>query len=103
MVPDGKVQSVMKSVFGEDLPKSTKLWDRISRVKLASRNAAIPPEWRLRPGQIPDDQLNVMSSPDECGILTAREVAITKEESSTLLQGLISQNYTSREVGKRLV
>ena len=82
----------------QSLPKDLPLWEKIARTKRASRDAALPPEWRLRPDQISDDQLNVIHVPIECGILTTRELEITETDAVVLVQKLISREYSSHEV-----
>ncbi|KAF7560566.1 hypothetical protein G7046_g3586 [Stylonectria norvegica] len=76
------------------LPK----WEKIAQTKRASREAAIPGEWRLKPGQVLDSQLNVISVPAECGILTTRELEITGTDAVVLVKKLISREYSSHEV-----
>ena len=82
----------------EPLVKDLPLWETIAKSKRARRSAAIPPEWRLLPGQVPDDQLNVINVPVECGILTARELEITATDAVALVQKLIHSEYSSYEV-----
>ncbi|KAI5458321.1 putative Acetamidase [Mariannaea sp. PMI_226] len=74
------------------------MWEKIAETKRSSREAAIPAEWRLQPGQIPESQLNVINVPAECGILTARETNITETTAAVLVQKLISREYSSHEV-----
>ena len=74
------------------------MWETIARTKRASREAAIPAEWRLQPGQVQDSQLNVINVPVECGILTARETEITETDAVVLVGKLISREYSSHEV-----
>jgi amidase len=73
-------------------------WEEIARAKRVSRDNAIPSDWQLRPGQIPEDQLNVLGVPAECGILTARELKITEIDADVLVQKLLSRDYSSHEV-----
>ncbi|KIV77499.1 hypothetical protein PV11_09289 [Exophiala sideris] len=80
------------------LPKDIPLWKKIAQAKRASRDAAIPLEWRLRPDEVPHDQLNVVNIPTECGILTAKELAITEDDAAALVQKLVSREYSSYEV-----
>ncbi|KAK5029525.1 hypothetical protein LTS07_005987 [Exophiala sideris] len=72
------------------LPKDIPLWKKIAQAKRASRDAAIPLEWRLRPDEVPHDQLNVVNIPIECGILTAKELAITEDDAAALVQKLVN-------------
>jgi amidase len=73
-------------------------WEEIARAKRVSRDNAIPSEWQLRPGQVPEEQLNVFEVPAECGILTARELKITETDAEVLVQKLLNCEYSSHEV-----
>lgn len=73
-------------------------WKCIARNKKASRDAKIPLGWRLKPGQISDDQLNVINAPNKCGILTTREREITAKSAKTLVCEIESREYSSYEV-----
>lgn len=73
-------------------------WESIARAKRASRDAAIPPEWLLEPGLVPDQRLNVIDVPAECGILTARELEITATDAAVLVEKLMARGYSSYEV-----
>ncbi|KAJ5618764.1 hypothetical protein N7510_002748 [Penicillium lagena] len=74
------------------------LWWTIVQSKRASRDSTIPAEWRLQPGQVPDEQLNVIDVPVKRGILTSRELEITETDVTRLVQKLISREYSSFEV-----
>lgn len=78
--------------------KDSPAWERIARAKRASRDAAIPQEWRLRPNEVQKDQLNVINIPAKCGILTARELEMTEMDVVLLVQKLLSREYSSYEV-----
>ncbi|KAI1619401.1 general amidase [Exophiala viscosa] len=80
------------------LPKDIPPWKRIAQAKRASRDAAIPLEWRLHPHQVPQDRLNVIDVPVESGILTARELAMTEDDAVALVQKLVNREYSSYEV-----
>ncbi|RMZ75574.1 hypothetical protein DV737_g5244, partial [Chaetothyriales sp. CBS 132003] len=82
----------------QGLPKDVPLWEKIAQTKCARLEAAIPPEWRLHPGQVPDDQLNVVDVPVVCGLLTDRELDITNCDAVKLVQKLIHREYSSYEV-----
>jgi amidase len=84
--------------MAKDSSGSVWQWQKIAEAKRASRDNAIPAEWRLRPGQVPDDQLHVMHVPAECGILTSRELHITVTDAAVLVEKLINREYTSYEV-----
>lgn len=81
-----------------DRNSSLSTWETIAQTKRSRRDAAIPAEWRIRPGLIPDDQLNVTNAPAMCGILTTREISITEAEANILISKLISREYSSYEV-----
>ncbi|CAI7646401.1 unnamed protein product [Penicillium bialowiezense] len=80
------------------LHRKAPAWQRIAEDKHASRDNAIPAEWRLRPGFVADDRLNVMDVPMECGILTERELEITETDAVMLVDKMIHRDYTSHEV-----
>lgn len=80
------------------LHRKAPAWQRIAEDKHASRDNAIPAEWRLRPGFVPDDRLNVIDVPMECGILTERELEITETDAVMLVDKMINRDYTSHEV-----
>ncbi|CAG7941956.1 unnamed protein product [Penicillium salamii] len=73
-------------------------WEKIAHAKRVARDNAIPKEWRLRPGCVPDDQLNVMDVPRECGILTETELQITETDADVLVEKLVSREYTSHAI-----
>ena len=74
------------------------VWEEVVQRKRAVRDAALPSEWLLRPGQVMDDQLDVMDVPTKCGILSTREIEITEMDAVTLVQELINRRYSSYEV-----
>lgn len=74
------------------------LWEKIAQAKRAKRENAIPTEWRLPLGQVPDGQLNVMDVPAECNILTDRELEITGTDAVVLTKKLANREYSSHEV-----
>lgn len=54
-------------------------WRATARRKRAQQEAAIPPEWRLKPNTRPaPDRTNILDVPRECGILTVEEIRITE-------------------------
>ncbi|KAJ5347919.1 uncharacterized protein N7506_001172 [Penicillium brevicompactum] len=73
-------------------------WQGIAEEKHASRDKAIPTEWRLPPGYVPDGQLNVMDIPAECGLLTERELRITETDPVVLVEKMINRDFSSHEV-----
>ena len=74
------------------------LWESIACDKKASRDAKIPLGWKLKPDQVPDDQLNVTNVPYECGILTPKELEITNSSARRLIERIMSREYTAYEV-----
>jgi amidase len=92
-----RTSSPIDNVHGV-VPRELPKWRNIVRSKRESRDAAIPPEWRLRPGQVEHEQLNVLNVPKSCGILTARELEITQEDAVLLVQKILNREYSSYEV-----
>lgn len=73
-------------------------WQSIAAKKGAERDAAIPPEWKLKSLPLLS-QLDVRSIPSTCGILTPAEVAITSNHDATsLLAALHARSVTSLAV-----
>ncbi|EAW07383.1 putative general amidase [Aspergillus clavatus NRRL 1] len=88
-------------------------YKEISQRKLAELDAQIPAEWRLHPSQIPPgmlspaesvtnvqhDRISVMHIPRSCGLLSARELALTEtHDVRSLLHALATQQTTAEEV-----
>ncbi|KAL4869405.1 hypothetical protein BDV12DRAFT_185280 [Aspergillus spectabilis] len=74
------------------------MWEELACTKRAARDKAIPAEWYLPPGQVPDEQLNVVDVPEKCGLLTPRELEITSINAPVLVQKILDRNYSSYEV-----
>lgn len=75
-------------------------WQRIAQSKKARRDSAIPTDWQLHHGQVPEDRLNVIDVPVKCGILTPCEVEITETDAPVLVKKMINMEYSSYQVGK---
>lgn len=73
-------------------------WQKISQDKKARRDSAIPADWQLHHGQVPEDRLNVIDLPVRCGILTPREVEITETDAPVLVKKMITMEYSSYQV-----
>ncbi|KAF7508162.1 hypothetical protein GJ744_009603 [Endocarpon pusillum] len=77
-------------------------WKEIARRKRAERDAAIPADWKLDQKHLPKEigePENVLSVPDQCGILTAKELKITSRYSARgLISGITSNHLTAKEV-----
>jgi Asp-tRNA(Asn)/Glu-tRNA(Gln) amidotransferase A subunit family amidase len=77
-------------------------WNDIASRKRAERDATIPADWKLDRKYLPRENgepENVLSVPDECGILTAREIEITSNYNSVCLVGEItSRRLSAQEV-----
>jgi amidase len=67
----------------------------VSAAKRACRDARIPPAWRLERDLLP---LDVTRIPEECGILTADEVAITRTPAAALVAAMVAGEYTAERV-----
>ena len=72
-------------------------WRELALIKLAQRDAAIPPEWMPTSTQVPSELLNVIDIPRTCGILDARELEITELDAESLIPKLLSKEYSSAE------
>ncbi|KAF9461703.1 general amidase [Collybia nuda] len=72
-------------------------WKDICSAKKKAQLASIPPEWIIQ--MPPKSQTNVMNVPQDCGLLTARELQITETtDVETLLKKLHSSEWSSVEV-----
>jgi hypothetical protein len=68
----------------------------ISIAKQAERESKIPQEWKIT---LPEDDENLMSLPQQCGIFTEEELAITETlDSVELLEKIHSGQWTSSAV-----
>lgn len=65
--------------------------------KRARQKAAIPKEWLITP--VPEDKLNVIDVPETCGLLTQRELDITRSSDVVvLLDKLANAEWSAVEV-----
>lgn len=80
--------------LNEDMPR----WKSIARRKKVARDSRIVQDWRLKPKQVSDDQLNVINVPSQCGTLTTRELEITGLNAHSLAKRIVNHEYTSYEV-----
>ena len=72
-------------------------WKEIAAEKKARQAAAIPKAWLIDPP--PASVLDVTKFPDECGLLTPKEVEITNTiDVATLLAKIASAEWTAVEV-----
>ncbi|KAI0778159.1 general amidase [Trametes elegans] len=72
-------------------------WKQLVADKKRRQQEAIPKEWLITPP--PADVLDVRSIPEECGLLTAREVEITNtRDVEVLLKRLATAEWSSVEV-----
>ena len=72
-------------------------WKARCTARKQQQEASIPPEWRI---ELPDIEIrNVMHVPEQCGLLTPRELAITEiVDVSELLDKLRSSEFSAEEV-----
>ncbi|KAM6501145.1 general amidase [Amanita muscaria] len=73
------------------------IWVQLAQEKKRKTEALIPKEWIL-PNPPPTDQLDVSHVPDQCGLLTKKEIEITNSPVGVLLTNLASQTWSSVEV-----
>ncbi|KNZ75054.1 Acetamidase [Termitomyces sp. J132] len=84
----------------------TENWQHLAASKKARQQASIPKEWILK--NIPSQhELNVLTFPESCGLLTPQEVEITNTHVDVLLDKLASAEWSSVAVttafGKRAI
>ena len=72
-------------------------WTTIAAKKGSSTFSKIPPKWLLSESP-PESVRNVISVPQECDILTAREVIITETSMANTLAHLRCGKWTAKEV-----
>lgn len=76
---------------------SVQSWEEISLEQQAIRDAAIPKEWILK--DLPaESALDVMEVPYKSGIMTQRELEITEQDATSLLEQMACGSLTSYEV-----
>jgi amidase len=77
----------------------TQDWRAISEAKRATRDALIPPAWRL--SSLPGPEvLDVTHVPVECGILSALELEITDTDAGTIVTKIADGTWRSRDVAQ---
>jgi amidase len=71
-------------------------WNHLVKDKKRRQLESIPKEWFI---SVPsDDVLDVTKYPEECGLLSAKDVEITNTSVSDLLRTLASGEWSSVEV-----
>ncbi|KAF8900287.1 general amidase [Gymnopilus junonius] len=76
---------------------AAKDWTVLATEKRALQEAVVPNDWILQ-NLPPKDTLNVMDFPENCGLLTAREIWITNTEVTGLLEKLSKGVWSAVEV-----
>ncbi|KAG6880002.1 hypothetical protein C0992_008209 [Termitomyces sp. T32_za158] len=72
----------------------TSNWKSLAAAKKSSQQASIPKEWTLT--NLPSsDELNVLTFPENCGLLTLKEVEITNTHVDVLLNKLANAEWSS--------
>ena len=73
-------------------------WQERAKAKKASQQAAIPKEWLIE-NLPPPSQKNVLSYPEDCGLLTPFEVEITNaDDVDELLEHLRTAKWSAVDV-----
>jgi amidase len=75
-------------------------WQVLAEKKRFQREQAIPTAWRLPAGSVPEGSLSVVDVPEECGLLSPRELEITGTDAEVLLRKLVDREYSSYEVSR---
>ncbi len=77
-------------------------WKDIARRKRAQRDTVIPKDWKLDQKHLPQENgepENVLSVPDQCGILSAVDLKITSQyRARNLISAITSNRLTAKEV-----
>jgi len=71
-------------------------WKQLAAEKKQRQFDTIPKEWLI--SAPPDTVLDVTRVPEECGLLTEKELEITTSPVETLLEKLAARTWTSVEV-----
>ena len=71
-------------------------WQDIAKRTQKAVADSIPADWRIE--KVESKVLNVSSLPESCGLLSAKELSITSQTGSQLLQHLTVGKLTSVEV-----
>ncbi|KAG6888252.1 hypothetical protein C0995_009453 [Termitomyces sp. Mi166 len=77
----------------------TKNWEHLVALKKSRQQASIPKEWILTNFPSPNE-LNVLTFPETCGLLTPQEVEITNTRIDVLLKKLANGKWSSAAVTK---
>ncbi|KDQ31042.1 hypothetical protein PLEOSDRAFT_1092424 [Pleurotus ostreatus PC15] len=81
----------MAAALGNSAP-----WQALVKEKQERQKATIPPKWLI---ELPDTRtLDVTSIPETCGLLSARELEITRSNVEVLLPRLASGSWSAVEV-----
>lgn len=75
---------------------TSKDWRELVADKKKRQEATIPKEWLITTP--PESQLDVTRVPEECGLLSAKELEITNSDVATLLAKLASASWSSVDV-----
>ena len=76
---------------------ASKHWSELAAAKRAQLSNSIPQEWVLR-NLPPKETLTVIDFPEKSGLLTEREIEITRSEVSALLDKLTKGVWSAVEV-----
>lgn len=76
-------------------------WQTISARAQQLLADSIPPEWRIPQDKLPpDDQLDVRSVPQTCGILSAHDLAITDSPATDIVARIAAGDWTAEAVAR---
>ena len=75
---------------------TTTTWQELIADKRSRQEASIPKEWLIKTPS--DSLLNVTHVPEECGLLSSKELEITNSDVPTLLKKLASAEWSSVDV-----
>ena len=71
-------------------------WQELAANKKKAQEQSIPKEWLITTP--PESQLDVTRVPEECGLLSSKELEITNSDVPTLLAKLVSASWSSVDV-----
>ncbi|KAF2758699.1 amidase, partial [Pseudovirgaria hyperparasitica] len=78
-------------------------WEAIGAAKRQAVLASIPAEWHIPASKLPSESiLDVSSFASDSGLFTARELEITSLTAESLLQKLLTQEWTSEEITRAI-
>lgn len=75
---------------------STPTWQEIAAKKKQEQIDKLPKEWLIKTP--PESQLNVLSVPKDCGLLSSEELEITETPVEDILPKLASAEWSSVQV-----